>query len=431
MAVPLGYSFMIDAPPRQSAPVCWLQAAAFAVVIFLTIPFARAVQGFVDEHLDRSAFHYAVVFAVLVALGLSASKLRRLRVGGPLNLLCLVAVGATFIVYAFALKTSPEEAIHFVEYGLLGLLVFRALTHHVRDYGIYVSAALLGSVVGIVDEGIQWATPERYWDIRDIWLNAFAVTLTQVGIAFGLTPVYIRGRPSPKSIQWMSRSAAAVVITLGLSLLNTPERMRAYAGIIGDGAWLGSDEHLMMQYGFLYEDPEIGRFRSRFSPEALENIDRTRAEETAAILDRYPRGEDYGAFLKKYTATEAPFVHEARVHLFRRNRYLRDIQRHPDDADLVENALTIAYRENQIVERYFGHTLRASSFELPEDELREIEVGADLDRPYESPVSQRLFTAVREPHVRWGLVVGLLLLLGTDRWQARRRAGRPRAAGRA
>lgn len=413
---------MIEAPPRQSKLVCWLQAAAFSTVIFLTIPFARSLQALVRENLGRSIFHYVVVGAVVGALVAGIAKLRRVRLGGAFNVVWLVLVGGVFVTYAFALDTSPEEAIHFVEYGALGLLLFRALTHHVRDYGIYVSAALLGTLVGTLDEGIQWITPNRVWDVRDIWLNAFAVTLTQVGIALGLSPVYIHGRPSPKSIQWMVRSAAAAVLLLGLSLMNTPERIQRYSRVIPGLAWLGDGEHLMMQYGFMYVDPEIGRFRSRFSPEELARIDRSKAKEAAAILDRYSTGEDYGRFLKAYTASKAPFVHEARVHLFRRNHYLRETKRHPNDPELIKNAMTIAYRENQIVEKYFGHTLRASSFPLPEKEVRAILQEADLDRPYESPVSNRLFTQISEPHVRYGIFVALLIFVLTDRWQARRRA---------
>ena len=47
-----------------------------------------------------------------------------------------------------------------------------------------------------MDEFIQWITPLRFWELKDIWLNAFSVALTQVAIAKGLQPSIIAGRPS-------------------------------------------------------------------------------------------------------------------------------------------------------------------------------------------------------------------------------------------
>ncbi|MBD3871962.1 MAG: VanZ family protein, partial [Acidobacteria bacterium] len=58
---------------------------------------------------------------------------------------------------------QPEEAVHFLEYGVLGVLLFRALSTHIHDGSVFAAGALIGILVGIFDEIIQWFVPGRYW----------------------------------------------------------------------------------------------------------------------------------------------------------------------------------------------------------------------------------------------------------------------------
>ncbi len=85
------------------------------------------------------------------------------------------------VVYlTFGLKAgSPEEAVHYLQYGMLSLLLYRAFTHRVRDYSIYAAVIIAGTMVGMVDETVQWLTPGRHFGVRDIWLNFTAVALVQ------------------------------------------------------------------------------------------------------------------------------------------------------------------------------------------------------------------------------------------------------------
>ena len=103
----------------------------------------------------------------------------------------------------------------------------------------------------------------------------------------------------------------------------------------------------MVEYGYLHHDPEIGTFKSRFSREQFMQLDRERGEEVAPILDRDISDEGYGVFLKVYSVLRDPYVHEAGVHLFRRNRYLEraiaeEENRSPHSA--------VAQKENQILD---------------------------------------------------------------------------------
>ena len=61
------------------------------------------------------------------------------------------------------------ERVHFIQYGLLGLLVSRA--YKISSFKMLLVSGLLIVSVGLVDEIIQWYLPNRYGDIRDIVMN--------------------------------------------------------------------------------------------------------------------------------------------------------------------------------------------------------------------------------------------------------------------
>ena len=123
-----------------------------------------------------------------------------------------------FIGYTIRLSANPEEAVHFLEYGVLGLLIYRALTHRVKDVSIYFMALMIGAMVGMMDEAIQWVTPKRFWGLNDIWLNFFAVGLTQVAFAKGLRPSIISGRPGALNTQTFRSSHGSSSVILNRQL---------------------------------------------------------------------------------------------------------------------------------------------------------------------------------------------------------------------
>ena len=387
--------------------------ALWSVIIFLTIPFARAVQKRVaGSSYGSTAFRDAVIVLLLLALVVAVLAIRRAGAGPWTRYLWLAIVIGIFVDYTVELKSSPEEAVHFIEYGVLGLLIYRALTHSITDPTIYLTAAAIGASVGILDEVIQWITPDRYWDLRDIWLNFFGVALTQIGIALGLQPSLIRRPVGEQSVRWLCRALTVALLLLASNLVNTPARIRWYAERVPAIAFLDAQNDQMVEYGYLYVDPAIGRFRSRFSSEELPLVDEARAIDAAQIIDRYPAGEHYRDFLAAYPASVDPFVHELRVHQFRRDHY------EPTDA-------AIAYRENQILEKYYGKTLARSTVKWPPEKTSAVLARATLDGAYESPVSEQLFTRFEERQIVTMLALALIAVqLGAvfARRSSRRRA---------
>ncbi len=398
---------MLDAPPKEPELLSWTYVGLGALLIFCIIPFAREIQLFFANQFGGGFFLYTVGAAVLVLFYSAIINLRR-RALPASAYLWLIAVCACFGTYTYALRNNPVEAIHLVVYALLGLLVYRALVHRIRDYSVYVAAALVVGMIGIIDEWIQWIVPSRYWGLRDLQINLVAGGLTQLAIGAGLRPAIISGRPSWQSYRRLSHIAALGLFMLGLSYMNTPERIAIYAMRIPYLSFLLDGKSTMIEYGYLYRDPEIGVFRSRFRLEELHKYDRERGLDAAEALDHYINDDRYEQFLTIYNVHRDAYVHEAGVHLFRRNR---SVQRATLQERRRGETYDIAFRENRILEKYFPMALENSTH-LWTPELRQtVEKNALTGPEFRSAVSLGLVTRFSEGQIVSGFVLAIAALL--------------------
>ena len=329
-----------------------------------------------------------VVISVAIAVGIG---LRRLSPRERPRLLALIPVAAVAVGWTLALDASPEEAVHFIQYGVLGLLLERAFRVRHPGVGALLAAFAAGALAGTLDEVLQWLVRERYWDLRDVVLNVVAVGLVQVAVLVVRPKLE---RPRPATLRLVLCLVGVEAALLALCFANTPQRVAWYSGRLPCLARALDPTDTMAEYGHLHRFEGIGEMRSRFSLEELRRIDGERGEEVAAILDAYP-GSRYGDFLREYPSGVDPFVHEARVHLFSRDANLRDAQAATDPEALAEHA-TRAWRENQILEMFFPRTLSASSSVLPEATRRWLEVRVDPERYTVSRAGSHLITRVSE-----------------------------------
>jgi hypothetical protein len=168
---------------------------------------------------------------------------------------------------------------------------------------------------------------------------------------------------------------------------------------------------MMIDYGYRYRDPEIGIFQSRFSHEQLERHDRERGAQVAQILDRYINSEGYDAFQNTYSVPRDAYVHEAGVHLFRRNRYLERAT--AEEGERPAHS-TVALRENQILEKYFPTAMKNSRHVWTPETRALVNGYAVHDQEYVSYVSWDLITRFSERQVLlvFGVAMAAFLLLG-------------------
>ncbi|NCC52676.1 MAG: VanZ family protein [Spartobacteria bacterium] len=399
---------MFSFPPREKEWVSWLYVGVWTGVIYLTIPFARFLQRYFSDQYGRGIFRDLVYMGIVLGAGAMALYVVRLRQARSWkNLLWLGGSGMVLAWYTAQLKSSPEEALHFLEYGALGLLLFRALSHRVRDPSIYISAILGGTLIGTMDEIIQWVVPRRYWDFRDVWLNSFGVLLIQVAIWKGISPAIISCKARPRSIRLACALGIACSLLLGVCLCNTPAAVEWYTADIPALAFLRSNLSTMAEYGYYHDDPGLGGFYSRLTREELIAQDRARGPEVRGVLEAYSDPKKYVEFLETVTAAVDPFAHEARIHLFRRDHYMDVLPKYRDDPEMETLHATVAFRENQLLETYFSNTMAGSSYVHPRGRIDYLEKRMDPAFRYVSPVSAHLITCCPQ----WVLLAGVALLV--------------------
>ena len=412
---------MFALPPREKEWISWLYVGMWTGVVYLTIPFARVIQAFISGHFGRSIFRDIVYIGIVLSIGAMAFYVARLRqMRSWKNLLWLLLIGGVFAWYTAQLKASPEEALHFLEYGVLSLLIFRALSQRVRDPSIYLSALLIGALIGTVDEVIQWITPRRYWDFKDVWLNTFAVLLVQSAIWLGIRPAVISCKVIPRSICLICRTGIALCFVLGLCLCNTPDVVERYAARIPALQFLRSNLSTMAEYGYYHVDSDIGGFYSRMTLEELALQDQMRGQEVQTLLETYHDPRTYGKFLETITPIVDPFAHEAKIHLFRRDHYMAVLSKHRDDPEDEAYHATVAYRENQLAEKYFSQTLAGSLYEQPRGRIEYLEKRLDPTIAYVSPVSRHLITLCPQ-WVFLSVIILIILLLESISLKFRKR----------
>ena len=413
-------------PPASGSEVrSWGAVAVWTVSIFAAIPLARSMETWVREHLGQAAFGWfvlGVLALATLATGWAVARTARSRTQGG-SLVWLIGVAAAFAASTMSLWSNPEEAMHFVQYGVLAVLLFRACAHRFVDHSVYVVAGLLGVAVGCLDEAIQWLTPMRYFGVRDIGLNAYASGLVQLAIAKGIAPSWVETGMGRRGRRAAVRTVATIGLLLFVFSLNTPPRVDAYARRIPGLAFLVDNPSTMIEYGHRYADPAIGVFRSRLSPGELAEHDARYGEAAGTAVASWDESKGgYSGFLALYSAQRDPYVHEFRVHLFRRDAHRVYFGRSKGEAARREHA-TVVLREDLILDGYFGTALAYCDCELGPHERAELEARASTTSSYDSPVGGDLVSGFREWQLLLVFGAGFIGLLVLDR---RLRAAEPR-----
>ena len=307
---------------RLSTPR-FIVATAVAAVIVLSSPFLGQVRSTLRAAFPRQfALVVAAIVAVAVLAALAAAILRiRARRG-----LRYAALGAAVVCAATftALHATgrPEvdavEVFHFVEYGLITFLFYRAW-RPLGDPAVFVLPFFAAMIAGTFDEALQWFVPVRVGELKDVLLNSVAIGCGLLFSAGVDPPDRFDLRLAPGSLGRMGRLAAAAGLVL--------------AGFVH-----------VVHLGYVVTDGEAGSFVSRYSRPTLERLDRDKREAW--------RREPLPLTLHRISR-EDQFMSEGVVHVQERNE------------QWAAGNLRAAWLENRILEKYYDAVLDAPSYVSP------------------------------------------------------------------
>ena len=146
----------------------WVLIIFYVLFIYVSLPFFPAfisdLRNLISkESLNLLSLVLSISFFLLLSVWSYNKKYKAkqfLLIISPILLLTYLSLSLDVWV----------ERIHFIEYAVLGLLVSRAVG--VRTLSGIIYTGCLITLIGAVDEIIQWFLPNRVGDMRDVFMNS-------------------------------------------------------------------------------------------------------------------------------------------------------------------------------------------------------------------------------------------------------------------
>jgi VanZ family protein len=391
----------------------WLWVLLCVIGILSIVPVARAIQRFISDTVGREFFTYLVFFIVVTTLtALLYIFIVKLRIKNISQYIWLFVCSGAFIYLTLQLRKSPEETIHLLEYSLLSYFLFKALSYRIKDWTIYFTSIFFVLSFGIIDEFLQWIIPGRYWGIKDVKLNTLASGIFLLGIWKGIRPKIINNPIKKFSIQMLRGIIMLNLILIGLCLSNTPDNVNRYTGIFNILSWLRQEEP-MTEFGYKHNDPEIGTFYSRMNLRRLKELDLTKGELYGKILHNdIDSGIGYTELLKTYNPNTNPFLYEFLIHLSRREEnFNKFTETHNLDEKIWLSK--VAFKENLLIKKYFGNTLKHSGFKWPDERVETLKkTSSSWSQDYISKAGN-IITSF-SLHTGWLVIIITLIIVWTS-----------------
>ena len=147
----------------------WLFIVVYVIFIYVSLPFFPAfistLKGFISkELLNIISLVLSISFFLMLSVWIYKKKYK-------LNQFVLIISPLLLLTYLTLSLDVWVERIHFVEYAVLGLLISRAV--NVRTLHGIIYTGCLVTLIGALDEIIQWFLPNRVGDMRDVLMNSF------------------------------------------------------------------------------------------------------------------------------------------------------------------------------------------------------------------------------------------------------------------
>ena len=145
----------------------WVLIIIYVIFIYVSLPFFPSFIGVLRNFISKELLNLlslvlSISFFLLLSIWIYNKKYKAkqfLIIISPLLLLTYLSLSLDGWV----------ERIHFIEYAVLGLLISRAVD--VRTLSRIIYTGCLITLIGAVDEIIQWFLPNRVGDMRDVLMN--------------------------------------------------------------------------------------------------------------------------------------------------------------------------------------------------------------------------------------------------------------------
>ncbi len=149
--------------------ILWILIIIYVIFIYVSLPFfpifITTLRGFISkEFLNLTTLALTISFFLILSVWIFKKKYETKK-------FLLIISPLLLLTYLSIILDVWVERIHFVEYTFLGLLISRAV--NVTSLHSIIFTGWLVTLIGAVDEIIQWFLPNRVGDMRDVFMNSF------------------------------------------------------------------------------------------------------------------------------------------------------------------------------------------------------------------------------------------------------------------
>ena len=374
-----------------------LPAVLASVALVLSAPYMGQLRAWLGKVLqDRFVIFMTAAIgsavAVVAIVAITRIRTHRLLRFAAIGLALTIAAAYSTTMATGAPEVDIVERVHFIEYGVIAFLFYRAW-RPAADISVIVLPVLAGVVVGTLEEWFQWFIPNRVGELRDVALNLVAVVCgLMISVAISPPPRLARS-PSAQSRRRIVAAAACVILSVAF-----------FIDQIHLGHEIAADDF---------------RFRSHW----------TAAELAALSAERTARWKTDPPLTWRRLSREDQYMDEGLWHVRRRNQRWDE----PDHAG--------SWQENRILEIYFAPVLDTPSYvsavghrwaDAQRDNAQQFALGPALsesERLGRSGESNGSYTSDAQPYPivlvpRWLVWLGAASAIAVAAMLSRRRAVR-------
>jgi glycopeptide antibiotics resistance protein len=173
-------------PPRRAQ----LLTICYVGFIYATLPIMRPILNFLKSTLGEAFSPAVYAFLLFVALGIIYLFL---KYGRGWKSLILIAIILGVTAYILPSIKYPEERVHFLEYAVLGIMLYFALREKIKGRKVFIGIAFIVFFIGFGDEIIQGILPNRVYQFSDVVLNFCGGILGEL-ILITFNPVLLKAK---------------------------------------------------------------------------------------------------------------------------------------------------------------------------------------------------------------------------------------------
>ena len=157
--------------------VLWTVIAVYTGIIYATLSIVSAVRKALVERFGYNVFDSVYWIFGGIGLVLLVFLLRTSRGMALLQKTAVLGLAAAVYAYYLSGMRYAVERIHFLQYGLLGVLVYCGIRRHAPSGFSLIIASMIVYWLGLADEALQHLTASRVGEIGDSVINLVSALL--------------------------------------------------------------------------------------------------------------------------------------------------------------------------------------------------------------------------------------------------------------